>query len=125
MKSLFGSIRYPFTIDANLGRVQQETDYAAHVEQLIKQVLLTSPGERINRPDFGCGLKRMLFAPNSQVAASLAQVTVVEALNRWLSSAIAVNDVKVKAIEERLEVYIAYTLKVRQERRYLNIEVTA
>jgi hypothetical protein len=51
-------------------------------------------------------------------------VTVFEALNRWLSSAIAVNDVKVKAIEERLELYIAYTLKVRQERRYLNIEVT-
>ena len=124
MKSLFGSIRYPFAIDANLGRVQREMDYAAHVEQLIKQVLLTSPGERINRPDFGCGLKRMLFAPNSQVAASLAQVTVYEALNRWLSSAIAVNDVKVKAVEERLEVYIVYTLKVRQERRYLNIEVT-
>ena len=124
MKTKFTSIHYPFGIDASLGRLQQEPDYAAHVEQMIKQVLLTSPGERINRPDFGCGLKRMLFAPNSEVAAALAQVTVFEALNRWLSSAIAVNDVKVKAIEERLEVYVAYTLKVRQERRYLNIEVT-
>jgi uncharacterized protein len=123
MKPLF-SIHHPFAIDASLGRVQQESDYAAHVEQLIRQVLLTSPGERINRPDFGCGLKRLLFAPNSQVAAALAQVTVFEALNRWLSSAIAVNDVKVGAIEERLEVFVAYTLKASQERRYLNIEVT-
>jgi uncharacterized protein len=124
MKPGFKSIHYPFAIDPTLGWLQQEPDYAAHVEQLIKQVLLTSPGERVNRPDFGCGLKRMLFAPNSLVAATLAQVSVFEALNRWLGSAIAVNDVRVEANNERLEVHIAYTLKVLQERRYLNLEVT-
>ncbi len=124
MNSSFTSIRYPFGIDAALGQVAQETDYAEHVEQLMRQVLLTAPGERINRPDFGCGLKRMVFAPNNQVAAQLAQVTVFEALNRWLSSGIVVSDVKVEAREETLEIRIVYTLKARQERRYLNLEVT-
>ena len=80
------SIRYPVAIDAGLGQLSVESDYARHVEQMIKQVLFTAPGERINRPDFGCGLRRMVFAPNSEAAASLAQVTVYEALQTWLGT---------------------------------------
>ena len=44
MKPAIESIRYPFAIDGNAGRLAQEPVYAAHVEQLIKQVLLTAPG---------------------------------------------------------------------------------
>ncbi|HZN00625.1 MAG TPA: GPW/gp25 family protein, partial [Pyrinomonadaceae bacterium] len=78
----------------------------------------------VNRPDFGCGIKRLVFAPNSEVSASLAQVTIFQSLNRWLGTAIDVNDVKAQAIDERLEIQITYTLKARGERRYLNLEVT-
>ena len=88
------------------------------------QVLFTAPGERINRPDFGCGVKRLVFAPNSEVSAALAQVTIFQALNKWLGTAITVNDVKALAIDSRMEIQIAYTLKARGERRYLNLEVT-
>lgn len=118
------SLRYPLGIDAGWGRVAIESNYAEHVEQLIKQVLLTNPGERINRPDFGCGLRRMVFAPNSEVSASLAQVSVFQALDTWLGTLIQVQDVGVKAVNERLEVRVVYILKARQERRYLNLEVT-
>jgi uncharacterized protein len=123
MNSPFTSIRYPVAIDNSLGRLEQETDYAAHVEQLIKQVLFTSPGERINRPDFGCGIKRLVFAPNSDVSASLLQVSAFEALNRWLDPVISVTDIKVQAIEEKLQIKVAYVLKTRQEKRYLNLEI--
>lgn len=123
MSQPFTSIRYPLGVDAALGRLAEETDYVEHVEQLIRQVLLTNPGERVNRPDFGCGVRRMLFAPNSRLTASLAQVTIFEALNRWLGSAIAVSDVAVRAVDERLDIRIAYTLKTRQEKRFLNLEV--
>jgi len=58
------------------------------------------------------------------VSASLAQVTIVQSLNKWLATAIDVNDVKAQAIDERLEIQITYTLKARGERRYLNLEVT-
>jgi phage baseplate assembly protein W len=124
MSAPFTSIRYPVASDAALGRLAEETDYAAHVEQLIKQVLFTSPGERIDRPDFGCGLKRMVFAPNSDVAAGLAQVAVYEALTRWLASVIDVSSVQATAVNETLTVAIAYVLKARRERRYLNLQVT-
>lgn len=124
MNTPITSIHYPFAIDAGVGRLAEETDYAAHVEQMIKQVLFTNPGERINRPDFGCGLRRMVFAPNSEVTASLTQVMVFQALETWLGNLINVDEVRVKAIEEVLEVGIVYVLKARQERRYLNLEVT-
>lgn len=118
------AVRFPFGIDRGLGRLAEEDDYAAHVEQLIRQVLLTNPGERVNRPDFGCGIRRMVFAPNSEAAASLTEVTIRQALDRWLSSVIEVAGVQARAAEEKLVVRIAYFLKARRERRYLNLEVT-
>jgi len=124
MSQPFTSIAYPVAVDSALGRLAAETDYPAHVDQLIRQLLFTSPGERVNMPDFGCGLKRMIFAPNSVVSASLAQVVIFESLERWLGTVITVSDVKARAIEERLEIRIAYVLKSRLERRYLNLEVT-
>jgi uncharacterized protein len=120
----FTSLRYPFAVDAVQGRVAQEQDYVAHVEQLVKQVLLTSPGERINRPDFGCGVKRMVFAPNSEVAATLAQTVIYQALSKWLGSVLAVHEVAVRAVDERLDIRIGYSVRARGERRYLNLQVT-
>lgn len=123
MAEPFTSIKHPFAVDLGRGRLAEEENYAEHVEQMMLQVLFTAPGERVNRPDFGCGVKRLVFGPNSEVSASLAQVVIYQALTKWLGTAITLNDVKALAIEERLEIKIAYTLKARGERRYLNLEV--
>jgi len=124
MKERIVSIHYPIAIDGGLGRLSTEEDYALHVEQLMRQVLLTNPGERINRPEFGCGLRRMVFIPNSEISASVAQVMILQALQSWLSSVIETEDVKVKADNETINVTIRYSLKARPERRYLNLQVT-
>ena len=125
MADSFTSIRHPFGVDTASGRIAEEESYAAHVEQMMRQVLFTAPGERVNRPDFGCGIRRLVFAPNSEVSAALAQVTIFQSLTTWLGSAITVNDVKANSIEERLEITIVYTLNATGQRRYLNLEVTA
>jgi uncharacterized protein len=124
VKRPFTSIRHPMGVDGSLGRLACEPDYGEHVDQLVRQVLLTSPGERVNRPDFGCGVKRMVFAPNAKVTATLTRVTIVEALNRWLGSVLTVSEVSVRALEETLEIRVVYALKARQETRYLNLQVT-
>lgn len=118
------SIRYPVAIDVGLGRLAEEPDYAKHVEQLMRQVLFTTPGERINRPEFGCHLRRMVFAPNSEGSATLTQVTVFQALQEQLGTLIDVQEVNAAAVDERLEVRVVYILKARRERRYLNLDVT-
>ena len=118
-------LRYPFAVDAGAGRLAEEPDYDAYVRQLIRQVLLTAQGERINRPDFGAGVRRMVFAPNSQGTASLAETFVYQALTTWLSSVIKVEKVKATAVEERLDILVEYIVVANGERRYLNVEVAA
>jgi hypothetical protein len=49
---------------------------------------------------------------------------IVQSLQRWIGTLIDVIDVKAGAVNEKLEVKIVYILKARQERRYLNLEVT-
>lgn len=123
MREVFHSIRFPVAIDAGLGTVSDEDRYPAHVDQLIRQVLLTSPGERINLPDFGCGLRRMVFAPNNPASASLLKVMILQALDKWLGTVVKVEDAEVDAVAETLTVKLRYVLLARQERRYLNLEV--
>jgi len=117
------SLQYPVAVDGGLGRLAIERDYEAHVEQLMRQVLLTSPGERVNRPDFGCGVRQLLFSPNSDANATLAQVTIFQALEKWLGTVLQVQEVRVTPQDERLAIEIVYVLRARQENRYLNVEV--
>lgn len=105
----------PFHFDAR-GRAA-ETDADDHVRDLILQVLFTSPGERVNRPEFGCGLKQLVFAPNSDALAAATQQLVQGALQRWLQEVIAVERVTVVAVESRLEVTVTYVRRDTGERR--------
>jgi uncharacterized protein len=124
MSTPITAIRFPFAIDDRLGRLAQENDYEPYIKQLIRQVLLTAQGERINRPDFGAGVKRLVFAPNSAATASLTQILIFQALTTWLGTLIRTDDVKAEADNERLNIVIVYTILAKQERRFLNLEVT-
>jgi phage baseplate assembly protein W len=53
------------------------------IQESIRIILETQYGERVMRPDFGCNLKRLLFAPNNETTASLARYYVEEGLTRW------------------------------------------
>ncbi|GKT07115.1 GPW/gp25 family protein [Desulforhabdus sp. TSK] len=124
MSTTITAVRFPFAIDDRLGRLAQENDYEQYIRQLIRQVLFTAQGERINRPDFGAGVKRLVFAPNSPATASLAQTLIYQALTTWLGTLIRTDDVRAEANEEKLNITIAYTILAKQERRFLNVEVT-
>jgi phage baseplate assembly protein W len=85
---------YPFRIDALSGQAAQSA-YGTHVDQMIRQILLTSPGERIDLPEFGCGLRQLLFAPDSDALQATTQLLVMRSLNDWLSDQITVTQVSV------------------------------
>jgi phage baseplate assembly protein W len=53
------------------------------IRQSIRIILGTAPGERVMRPDFGAGLRALLFEPISTTTLALAEYRVREALNRW------------------------------------------
>jgi phage baseplate assembly protein W len=86
--------QYAFAIDAASGQAAT-TDYASHVEQMIQQVLLTDPGERVSLPTFGAGLRRLLFAPMNSSLTATTKLIVQQSLNQWLGTQISVQDVTV------------------------------
>lgn len=105
---------FPFRID---GRGRAATTGADdHVRDMIWQVLFTNPGERVNRPDFGCGLKALLFMPNSDVLAATTQTLVKGALQKWLEREIQVETVEVVADDASLEVTVVYVRRETSER---------
>lgn len=124
MTEVLHALRFPFAVDAGGRRAAEESDYDSYVRQLIRQVLLTGQGERVNRPDFGAGVRRMVFAPNSPAVASLIQTFVYQALTRWLSTVIKVEAVNVTSVEEKLLIEVRYLVLQRGEVRVLNEEVT-
>jgi phage baseplate assembly protein W len=85
---------FPFRINIASGQAAQ-TSYETHVEQMIRQVLLTAPGERTDLPEFGCGLRQLIFAPHSDALNATTKMQVQQALDQWLAGQIQVQDVKV------------------------------
>jgi phage baseplate assembly protein W len=116
-------LQFPIRVDGVFGHLKHEGDYERYIGQLVKQVLLTSPGERAHRPDFGAGLRRMVFQPNDDATASLLQTLIFQNLNQFLGTLISVDDVKARANGGQLDVTVIYTLKARGTRTVLNLEV--
>lgn len=108
-------VDYPYHFDAR-GRTA-ETGTSDHIRDLIEQVLFTAPGERVNRPDFGCGLQRLVFAPNSDELAAASQFLVQGALQQWLGDLIELNDVEVFSEDARLFINITYIERRTQQQR--------
>jgi phage baseplate assembly protein W len=102
-------IDFPFHFD-NRGRTA-EVASDDHVREMIEQLIFTSPGERVNRPDFGSGLLQMVFGPNSPELAATVQFTLQAALQRWLGDVIEVRDLSVSADDSTLTVKVQYLVR--------------
>lgn len=114
------NIDFPFHLDAR-GRTAQADD-DDHIRDMIVQVLFTSPGERVNRPDFGSGLLQLVFAPNSAELAATLQFTTQAALQRWLGDVIDVEAVDVVSEDATLRVTVQYVVKRSGTRQQATFE---
>ena len=108
-------IAFPAHFDSR-GRTAA-ADYDDHVRDMIEQLLFTSLGERVMRPDFGCGLLDLVFAPNSPELASALQLSVHAALQRWLGDVIDVGALDVASEDNVVRVHLSYTVRRTGTRR--------
>ncbi|MER6418960.1 GPW/gp25 family protein [Streptomyces sp. NPDC001137] len=102
-------IAFPFHPDRR-GRTGH-AGHAAHVHDLIEQLLFTSPGERVMRPDFGCGLLDLVFAPNSPELVSSLELSVQASLQRWLGDLIDVVALDIAGDDNAVRVHLSYVLR--------------
>lgn len=87
-------IAFPFAINPASGQGARAS-YQDHIDQMIRQVLLTDPGEQVCLPTFGAGLRRLLFAPLNSSLGATTKIVVTQALNQWMGGQITVQDVTV------------------------------
>lgn len=125
MTRAFQGFAFPPGLDETARRFRTEGDYSRHVRSLIRQVLLTTPGERIDRPDFGAGLRQQLFEPTGESPIALLETRIFQSLERWLGDLIRVDSVTTSFDEGRLDVALKFTLKARGQTEVLNLVVTS
>jgi len=113
-------IAYPYRLDRR-GRTAGSAE-DRHLRELVEQVLFTAPGERVNRPEFGSGLLRFAFEPNSDVLATTTQFTVQAALQRWLSDRIEIETVEVENKESTLRITVVYRIRRSGRREVATFE---
>jgi phage baseplate assembly protein W len=90
------------------------TTAAEHLRDLVLQILFTDPGERVNRPDFGCGVRRLVFSAGNEVMRTTVQFLITQNLDRWLGDRIRVEQVDVRAepgSEEILTISLVYVVR--------------
>jgi uncharacterized protein len=109
------NIDYPFHFDSR-GRTAATGD-DDHIRDMIEQLLLTSPGERVNRPDFGSGLLQLVFAPNSPELAAALKFTMQAALQRWLGDLIEVRALEVISQDSTLSIDVRYLVRRTNQER--------
>jgi phage baseplate assembly protein W len=109
------NIAFPYQFDGR-GRTA-EASQNDHIRDLIEQVLFTAPGERVNRPDFGCGLLQLVFESNSAEIATATQFLVQGALQQTLGDLIQINNVTVTAQDSQLTVTIQYLIRTTQQQQ--------
>jgi uncharacterized protein len=109
--NLFGQgLSFPPRVDAD-GRLAWSAG-EDNVREAIRLVLLTEPGERLMREEFGCGLRRFLFEPNTVTTRQLIRERITQAIGRW-EPRVAVQDVLVEPVaDEPREVAITILFRL-------------
>lgn len=112
---------FPFRIGGQGGVARTRED--EHVRDMIEQVLFTNPGERVNLPEFGCGLRNLVFAGNDDILRATVQFIVSHNLSRWLGDVISVEEVEVHSSDEVLLIDVAFAIRRTLERRLVTLPV--
>lgn len=102
-------LAFPFRIGGD-GRTAAPPDDAAHVRDELLQLLLTAPGERLFLPEFGGGVRRLVFEPASETLRGVVKARITSGLSRWLGHRLTLEfiDVTFDPVTAVLEVSVRY-----------------
>ena len=118
------NLRHPIGVEAGADRFYQSADFEAHVEAMMRQLILTDHGERVMRPTLGTTLYGLVFEPLRGATATMIRASVFASLQKHLGDLIEVLAVKAEVEESTLTVRIVYQIRSRPGRKILNMETT-
>lgn len=116
------NLKFPFTIGDEGPETSSRAD---HVREQIEQVLFTGPKERVFRPEFGVGIRRLVFEPNSSALWNITHKQLLTSLAEALRGEVDSKTLEVTLEQEdsKLIIVISYKLAAlnRQESQAFTI----
>lgn len=112
-------ISFPFHFNTR-GRVKLSSG-KEHIDESIKQILLTLKGERVMEPEFGSNLLKIVFESKNSAYDALIKDEITSALKRW-ETRINVKDVIIKRVDNSEEVFIKINYKIKETQEFTNVE---
>jgi phage baseplate assembly protein W len=112
-------LRFPVSVNLNGGVSSSQLE--ENVRQCIFIVLGTAPGERVRRPDFGCQIHDLMFAPNNPLTAARAAIFCEEAIYKFEPRVEKVKCYATSSADEpnRLDIRIEYVIAGKNDKRNL------
>lgn len=105
------ALAYPLAFDADRGRFAKTIDYERYVRDLVLQTLLSAPGERINRPEFGTPIPQLVFASVNEQMVDLVNAQIRRAMERWLNRIVRVERIEIRRPEpSTVEIEVSYVI---------------
>jgi phage baseplate assembly protein W len=112
-------LRFPVSLNLNGGVSTSQLE--ENVRQSVFVILGTAPGERLYRPQFGCQIHDLMFAPNNELTAARAEVFCEEAIYKFEPriQKVACRAIPNKDEPNRLDIRIEYVIAGKNEKRNL------
>ncbi|GAB61864.1 MAG: hypothetical protein DWB56_08165 [Candidatus Jettenia sp.] len=114
-------LSFPFRIGKD-GRTAQVSSLEEHVRDELIQLILTNLGERLFLPDFGGGVRRLVFENADETLGAMTKAILTQAISQWLGHRIALEDLIVIVEHEKIGVEIKYRIAGTEDTRVMKFE---
>lgn len=122
MTSRYGRhLSFPFRIDQN-GRTAEVASLEEHIKDELIQLLLTNLGERAFLPEFGGGLRRLVFEPTAEATMGMTKSMITQAVTKWLGHRVTLEVLTVEIKDSKIEVELKYTIAGTDETRVMRFQ---
>jgi uncharacterized protein len=114
-------LSFPFRIGSD-GRTAQVATLEEHVRDELMQLIFTNLGERAFLPEFGGGVRRLVFENISDTTAVMTKAMLTQAISRWLGQRITLEELLVETENSTILVDLTYRIVGTEDRRRVRFE---
>jgi phage baseplate assembly protein W len=115
-------LSFPFRVGDD-GRTVQISTLEEHVRDELVQLLLTNPAERLFLPEFGGGVRRLVFeGADEATTGAMAKALITQNIRRWLGHRVSLDSLEVRVENETIEVEIGYRIAGTEDKRALRFQ---
>jgi phage baseplate assembly protein W len=114
-------LSFPFRVNQD-GRMAQVASLEDHIRDELVQLLLTNPAERLFLPEFGGGVRRLVFESADETTAAMAKAVITQAVTRWLGHRVALEHLTVDVENETIDVDLRYRISGTEDTRVLRFQ---